>query len=81
MPARGRVKFEEAFRGGADFLDEPLHVVVKTPAKFEGDIRIILDCLNVFLIGFRMKKYAASPPEDFLDAGGVFLGRDAFDSP
>jgi len=56
MPARGRVKLAEAFRGGAGFPDELFHFVVKMPAEFESDVGIILDGLNVFFIGLRMKE-------------------------
>ena len=34
MPARERVKFAEAFRVGANFAQQPLHLAVKAHAKF-----------------------------------------------
>ena len=61
MPAGGRGKFPKPFRVGAGFLDEPFHFVVKTPAEFEGDVRIVLNGLHVFLVGFRMKEMRLAP--------------------
>src|ERR1022692_3023061 len=61
MPARGRIKFAESFRVGADFAKQTLQLAEKTHAEFRRNPGIIANRSGKFLDRFGMKQMIHSP--------------------
>ena len=55
MPAGGWIKLPESLWLRTHLADEMPYFVMKAVAEFEGDVRVVLHCLDIFFIGFGMK--------------------------
>ena len=55
MPAGRRIKLPEPLRADTNLADKAFHLVVKTVAEFEFNVRVVLHRLNIFFIGSGMK--------------------------